>query len=238
MRKNIRRRYDAHVRVNGVCTEHNNLFDATPGGQSTRAALGTCIADSDRLFAAQTQAIEERRAGAQQSRMARSALLDATRAVVNVGKLVNIGDSPMFTMRVPVGPSDDELIAYARGLLNRVTAHADAFVAAGLPPDLLKNLESRIQGLVAAKDAVAAAHQRFAAAAVSLQQTQSQADKTVAALTSIAVNTPAAHPEVITKLRIARRVGPRTGRPADDTPTPNPAPAPAPPSTTPSNKAA
>ena len=238
MRKDVRRRHDAHVRVNGVCKEHSDVFDATPGGQSTRAALGTHVADTERLLAVQTRSIEERRAAGEDSRVARAALLDATRAVVNVGRLVNLDEATMTTMRMPRGPSDDELIAYSRGVVDRVSAHTDAFLAAGLPPDLLKNLETSIQGLVTAKDAAAAARERFAASAASIRATQSEADKTVAALTSIAVNLPAAQPEVVTKLRIAKRVGPHVNRRADDTPTPNPAPAPAPPSATPSNKAA
>ena len=236
MRKDVRRRHDAHVRVNGVCKDHSDVFDATPGGQNTRAALGTCIADSERLFAVQTQATEERRAAAEQSRVARGKLFDATRAVVNIGKLVKVAGTTMTTMQMPDGPSDDELVAYARGLVNRVSAHADAFFAAGLPPALLNNLETSIQELATAREAVVAAGQRFAAASVSIRETQNQADTTVAALASIAVNTPAANPEIVAKLRIAKRVGPRADRKADDTP--SPAPAPAPPSPTPSDKAA
>ena len=46
----------------------------------------------------------------------------------------------MDTMQLPGAANDDELLAYSRGLLERVSAHADAFVAEGLPPDLLKHL--------------------------------------------------------------------------------------------------
>jgi hypothetical protein len=234
MRKDIRRRHDAHVRANGVCTEHSALFDATPGGQKTRAALATCVADVDRLLAVQTRSLEDRRAAAEQCRVARRALQDAAKAVVKVGKLVNLDETTMGTMRIPGAVSDDELIAYTRGLLDRVSSHADAFVAEGLPPDLLKNLETGIQGLAAARDAQSAARQRFAAAAQSIRENHDQADKTIAALEAIAVNLPAAHPEVVTKLRIARRVGPRV----DAAPKPKPAPSPAPPSTTPTGQAA
>ena len=49
MRKRISRRHEAQVRVQRVCAEHSAFFDGTPGGQATRAILGThgrCAATS------------------------------------------------------------------------------------------------------------------------------------------------------------------------------------------------
>ena len=129
-------------------------------------------------------------------------------------------------MQLPGPTSDNQLIAYARGLLDRVSEHADAFVAQGLPPDLLNNLGDAIQAFAAARDAQAASRQRFTAASESIRETLDAADKTVDVLEAIAVNTPAADPVVVTKLRIARRVGPRVPAPGA---TPSPAPAPTPP---------
>src|SRR5712692_1207469 len=226
MRKEIRRRHDAHVRAHGVCTEHSALFDATPGGQKTRAALGTYVADVARLLALQERSIQDRRAATEQIRFSRRALRDAAKGVVKVGKLVNLDDAMMAAMQLPGPASDDELLAYSRGLLDRVSSHADAFVAEGLPPDLLKNLANRIQAFAAARDAQAAAGQRFTAATESIRETLDKADNTVGALEAIAVNIPAARPEVLTRLRIAKRVGPRAAEPA-----PKPAPSPAPAST-------
>ena len=232
MRKRIRRRHDAHVRAYSVCTEHSALFDATAGGQKTRAALGAHVADLDRLLALQERSIEDRRAAVEQCRLSRRTLRDAANAVVKVGKLVNLDDEMMATMQLPGPVSDDELLAYSRGLLDRVSSHADAFVADGLPPDLLKNLAEAIEAFAAARDAQAASRQRFTAAAEAIRETLDKANKTVGVLEAIAVNTPAAHPEVLTKLRIAKRVGPRAAEPTD-----KPAPPPTPPST-PTDKAA
>ncbi len=232
MRKRIRRRHDAHVRAYSVCTEHSALFDATAGGQKTRAALGAHVADVDRLLALQERSIEDRRAATEQCRLLRQTLRNAASAVVKVGKLVHLDDTVMATMQFPGSPSDDELLAYSRGLLDRVSAHAEAFVADGLPPDLLKNLSDAIQTFAAARDAQTASRQRFTAAAESIHETLDKADKTVDVLEAIAVNTPAAHPEVVTKLRIAKRVGPRATEPAE-----KPASPPTPPST-PADKAA
>src|SRR5712691_3155186 len=101
MRKEIRLRHDAHVRANGVCTEHRALFDATPGGQKTRAALGAHVPDVDRLLALQERSIEDRRAAVEQCRLSRRTLRDAANAVVKVGKLVNLDDAIMATMQLP-----------------------------------------------------------------------------------------------------------------------------------------
>jgi len=96
-----------------------------------------------------------------------------------------------------------------RGLLDRVSAHADAFVAEGLPPDLLKNLSDRIAAFESARNDRNAARERFTAAAASIHETQQKADDTIAALEAIAINLPDAQPELVTKLRIAKRIGPR-----------------------------
>ena len=214
MRKQVRRRHDAHVRAQGVCTEHSAIFDATAGGQKARASLGTHVAEVDRLLALQERSVEDRRAATEQCRLSRVTLREAAKAVVRVGKLVNLDASIMETMRLPPVTSDDELLAYSRGLLDRVSAHADAFVAEGLPPDHLKNLADAIEAFAAARDAQAASRQRFSAATESIRETLDDADKTVDVLEAIVVHTPAAHPEVLTKLRIARRVGPRVTAPA------------------------
>jgi len=218
MRKDIRRRYDAHVRTNNVCAEHSTLF-ATPGGRKMRATLGACLAQVDRLQAVQAWSVEERRASTAQRRAARRALCDGLRAVVVVGRLVELDETTMTTMRIPRMPSDAELIAYARGLLARVLPYADAFVAEGLPSDLLKKIEVSTEALAAARSAQTRARQQFTAAAESIHEAQTRAAKNVDAFYAIAVNLPAAYPEFLTKLRIARRIGPHV----DSAPTSEPA---------------
>ena len=221
MRKDIRRRHDAHLRAQSVCTEHSALFDVTTGGQTTRAAFGAQVADVDRLLALQQRSIEERRAATEQCRRSRRTLRNAGGAIVKVGRLVNLDAAIMATMHLPGPTSDDRLLAYARALLDRVSEHTDVFVAQGLPPDLLKTLGDTIEAFAAARDAQAASRQRFTAASESIRETLDDADKIVDVLEAIVVNTPAAHPEILTKLRIARRVGPRvTAAAAKPSPTP------------------
>lgn len=231
MRKRVSRHHDAQVRVQNVCAEHSAFFDATPGGGNTRALLGTHVDEVTRLLALQERSNEDRRAATVQCRASRQALRADVRAVVTVGRGVNLdaaNTETMGAMRFPNGATDDELLAYARGLLDRVSPHADAFVAAGLPPDLLKHLGDQIAAFTAARDAQAMARQRFTAASESILETLDQADQAVDVLETIARNTPGAPPEVLTKLRIARRIGPRSVTPA-------PAP---PPQTAPQDKAA
>ena len=98
MRKDIRRRHDAHLRVNGVCTEHSAVFDATPGGQKARTALATSVAGVDRLLALQERSIEDGRAATAQLRSGRRTLRDAAKAVVKIGRLVTLDQPTMATM--------------------------------------------------------------------------------------------------------------------------------------------
>src|SRR5262245_45421448 len=77
MKKRIRRRHEAYARAHGVCTEHSALFDATPGGQKTRAALGTHVAEVARLLTLQEQSIQDRRKATEQCRLSRQTLRDA-----------------------------------------------------------------------------------------------------------------------------------------------------------------
>jgi len=218
MRKHVRRRYDAQVRASNVCHEHSGIFDITPGGQKARTALAARVTDVGRLFALQERTLEDQRAATEQIRIGRRALRDRANVVVKIGKLVRVDETTMTTMQLPGSVSDDELVAYLRGLIDRVAPHADAFIAEGMPPDLLTNLQDGIQQFAAAKDRYAAARQGFTAATEMIRETQAKVDNTIDALEAIAVITPAAHPEMLTKLRMAKRVGPRAAASAKSVP--------------------
>lgn len=226
MRKKVRLRHEACVRAENVCTEHKELFDATPGGQAARAALGAHVAEVDRLLAFQAQSIEDRRAATEQCRRSRRALRAAAKAVVSVARVVHLDTVILATLQLPGNANDDELLAYSRAVLERISAHADALVADGLPPDLLKRLGDDISGFAAARDTQAASRQRFSAATESILETLDETSQAIDVLEAIVINTPDAPPELLTRLRMARRVGPRV------TPVPK-----APPST-PTDKAA
>lgn len=154
--------------------------------------------------------------------------------MAKVGTLVDPDDEilTMGSMHVPGGVSDDELIAYTRGLVDRVTPHADTFVKVGLPANLLKSLADAIQQFVKTRALRDAAVQRFQSATESIRETQNKADKAIDAIEAVALNLPQANPDFVRKLRIARRVGPRTvAKPETPVETPEkPASSPTPPS--------
>jgi hypothetical protein len=209
MRKKVRRRHEAHIRAQAVCAEHSELFDSTLGGQNVRAALGAHTAEVDRLLALQERSIEDRRAATEQCRRSRRALRAAAKAVVAVGRIVQLDAAEMGAMQLPKRVSDDELVAYSRGLLGRVSPHGDAFVTKGLPPNLLTRLGNEIETFAAARATQSASSGRFSAASESILETLGNAARTADVLEAIVVNTPDAPPEILVKLRLARRVGPR-----------------------------
>src|SRR6187200_2231930 len=127
MRKKVRRRHNAQVRALNVFAEHSELFDATPGGRNMRAALGAHVAEVNRLLALQERSLEDRRGATEQCRRSRRALRAAAKAVVAVGRIVQLDAAEMGAMQLPKRASDDELLAYSRALLERVSPHADAF---------------------------------------------------------------------------------------------------------------
>jgi len=204
------RRHDAHVRVNGVCTENRAVLDPISGVQDARTTLGTCVSNVDAQLTERKQAINDRLASTEQIRRSRRALHDLAKGIVQVAPLVNEGTPLMETLQRPGRVRrDGELIPYMRGLAERVSPRADAFVAAGLPADHLQKLGDEIDRFVAGKDLQTNAVQRSAAAEEAIRTSQETARKTIAALEAVAMGIKAAHPEILTKLRVAMRVGPR-----------------------------
>jgi len=210
MTRAVRRRHEAHVRASNVFNDYSDAFKVTAGWQKSRTALAACVTEARRLFARQEQSIQDRRAAAEQIRAGRQSLRKGIAVIVKVGKLVTVDETTMATLQIPRSVSDVELLACARGLLNRVTPYADSFVAEGLPPGVLQSVQDRIDRFVAAKDEYAAARENFTAASESIRRTQARADLLVDALEAIVADTSEALPEVLPILRMAKRVGPRT----------------------------
>src|SRR5262249_8088638 len=142
------------------------------GGRMVLATLAACIADESRLLVLQQRCVEDRRAAAELLREGRRALRNAARAVVKFGRVVDLDETTMKTMRVPKSMSDDELFACMGALIDRVSAHQGAFVAKGLPPELLSRMADQVRRFLNAKGALASARQQFTAAAVSMRETQ------------------------------------------------------------------
>lgn len=210
MRKRLRRRHDAQVRASNVCSDHSDILDVTPGGEYTRTVLAARVAEVTRLFAAQAESIEQRRAAVAEIRTGRQWLRNAAKVIVKVGKLVTVDETTMATMRLLGSVGDDELLAYTRGLLNHIAPYVAAFVAQGMPPDLVTNIETAIQRFAGSKDAYETARQRFTTATDMIREAQDKATDTIEVIEAVAVITPAASGELLTCLRMAKRIGPRS----------------------------
>jgi len=215
MRKDIRRRLDAHVRTSDVCARHRAMFDATDGGRNMRAALVTCVAEVEQQLVLQEQCTENRRSATAQLVRARRVLRDCANAIVRVGRVVQIDGVTMGTMRLPGSIGDGPLLAYMRGLLDRVAPYEDAFVATGLLPGLLRDCTHEIDRFVAAKHSLAQARQQFTASTKTMLRVLERAGRAIDVLESIAIHRQATIPEVLPALRTARRIGPRSNRAAD-----------------------
>ena len=221
MRKRISRRHEAYGRAKRVCTEHSALLDTTAGGQKLRISLEGHVGKVDRLLALQEESIMERRAATAMVRSGRLAIRHALKAVVMVGRLVTPADGTvMSTMRLPGPVSDNDLMAQASGILDRVTPYADDFIAAGLPPDLLEKLAAAIDALASARSAQSTARRNFTAATESIRDIQHDARRTIDAIEAIAINMPKTRSssDMLTMLRVARRVGPRVEAASADEP--------------------
>jgi hypothetical protein len=105
--------------------------------------------------------------------------------------------------------SDTALIAHMSALVNEVSPHEAAFVAEGLPSDLLARITDEVRELRNAKNALTMARLDFTTTFVSMRQTQQRADKTIAATEAIAITLRDKHPGVLQALRTAKRIGRR-----------------------------
>jgi hypothetical protein len=232
VKKTTSLRHDSQVRSNDVATQHSDTLDAKPSTKKARLALNDYVNESNRLMASQARALDERKAATQQCRICRIALRAAGKAVVKVGKLVQLPDTVMETLTVPGSVSDNRLLAHMQALYDRVLPYKDAFEGQGLPPDVLANLTNGIQALQAARSAHAATIQDAASVDVALTDNQDKASATIHALESVVATTTPINQDLLTKLKVARRVGPRSTDPAAAAPggtTPAPsAPSPSP----------
>jgi len=225
MRKDFSRRQAAHVRTDGVCAEHREFFDATAAGRGVRAALAASVAKVDRLLVLQRGWIEDTRAATEQRRRARRAIRDAMTAIATIGRTMRLPDTATATMRRHEPMADGVLLACARALVDRVSPHADAFVAAGLPAAVFAALDASIPRLDAAIQAQAGYRQRFSAASDIIRDALNDADTAITVLDVVARHTPDAPPELLVRLRIAKRVGHRARRQSGTAPDARLAPA-------------
>jgi hypothetical protein len=125
--------------------------------------------------------------------------------------------------------SNTELLSDAQAIRDKVAPYRQALLDAGLPAQVLDDLPAQIVGLAAARDAKDAAQRNFTAAGKDLEAALAAGDGGIEVLHNILKATPQAHPNAVTKLAVAKRVGPRV----KDDPQAQTAPAPTPATDTP-----
>jgi len=215
MRKNIRRKHAPQRRAYAVCSGARSVIEATDSGRKTLAKLGASVDEVEGLYTEQQQALKTRRAASADCDAARGSIRDLLKAIVGVSAVVVLDDGAAKAMRLPEIGGDDLLLADANAIYDTAAAHAAAFVDAGLPENVLPNLQAQIKAFKAAKDVLANVRRTFTATTLAARTALHAGDEANAVLDAILAHAPNADPQVLTRFRFARRIGPsHAGEPA------------------------
>ncbi|HYM25590.1 MAG TPA: hypothetical protein VEU08_20365 [Vicinamibacterales bacterium] len=215
MRKNIRRKREAQRRAHAVCISVRGVIEATDSGKTTLAKLGTAVDQVEGLYAEQQQALNTRRVAQRDCDAARSRIRDLLKAVVDVSKVVQLEDGSATVMNVPAHGPDDLLLADANAIHDAAAAHAAAFTAAGLPENVLTDLQAQIGAFKAAKAVIANVRRAFTATTQAARTALKTGDEATPVLEAILAHGPNADPKALTRFRFAKLIGPSR---AGDTP--------------------
>jgi hypothetical protein len=209
----VKVRHESHVRSNDLCAQNSDGIDVNPGAKKTRLALNDYVTESTRLIAVRDQAITERKAATRQCRLCRQGLRGSGNTIVKVARRVTLPNTVMQALTVPGQMSDEKLQAHMQALHDHVLPYKDAFEAEGLPAGALTKLTDGIKALAAARATRAATIQDAASADASLSENQGLASTAISALEAVIPTDTQANRELVTKLKVARRVGPRKAQP-------------------------
>jgi hypothetical protein len=228
MRDRFKRRQQAHVSSLDECTKVQSAFDANPGGQKAFGRLGTSVTTVRRSFADLQVCLNDKQKALETIQSGRLALRTLLKGVVRVSALADLEPVAAKVMQLPRKSSDELLLADAQAILDQVIAHKDVFLAEGLAPNVLTDLPAQIAQLTADRAAYSDAVRRYTATTDDIRRALDAGDDAVEVCASYLESLPGTDPAVIQKLRIARRVGPRSeAAPKPDTPAPATPPAPA-----------
>ena len=225
MTRKTGRRQDAHLRCHEVLVGQRATFDATPGGQTAFAQFEASIADVDRLSKEQSESLEARLQALGRVKDTRVTLYGTLKHVVKISAFVKLDEGSAKVMRLPRKTDDQTMIADARAIRDAVTPNADAFKAAGLPANVLVDLNTQIDAFAAARTAAQSERKKFGAITKAIRIALRSGDQALEVLGTILNATPGADPKVIEWLRTARLVGPsrvKADAQATTAPTPEP----------------
>lgn len=213
MTKYIGRRQDAHVRSHDALVGQRTIFDATPGGQAAFAQFEASIADVNRLSKEQSECLQARLKALDTVKDTRVTLYGTLKHVVKISAFVKLDEGSAKVMRLPRKTDDQTMIADARAIRDAVTPNADAFKAAGLPANVLVDLNTQIDAFAAARTAAQSERKKFGAITKATLIALRSGDQALEVLGTIFNATPGADPKAIEWLRTARQVGPSRVKP-------------------------
>ena len=224
MKTTNRRRQEAHVRTQAVCVDHRDTLEATQGGKDMVVQLGTSVAVVKQGFTDQQRGSKEVHAGAAAAGKARRTLRARLKSIVRISRILKPDAGLAEPLRMPRVASDELLLADARMIAGHATTVADAFVAHGLPANVLTDLPAQIAALEQAKLAQAAGNERRLTANAAILTALNAGDDAIDALEAILVSASETDPNALIAWKNAKRVGPsRAASTTAETPAPAPA---------------
>ena len=226
MTRQTGRRQDAHVRSRDVLVGQRTIVDASQGGKDAFAQFEGSIADVSRLSKEQSECLEARLKAVDTVKNTRVRLYGTLKHVVKISPFVKLDGGNAKVMRLPRNAVDQTLFDDARAIRDTVTPNADAFKAAGLPANVLVDLNTQIDAFAAARAAAQSERKKFGAITKAMFIALRSGDQALEALSTILNATPGADPKAIEWLRTARQVGPTRVKTGAKTPSTAPTPEP------------
>ncbi|HYM26097.1 MAG TPA: hypothetical protein VEU08_22925 [Vicinamibacterales bacterium] len=237
MKTTHRRRQEAHERVYAVCLKFRDAISSNPAGEKTIVKLDKSVTDVGTRLTDQQGFLADRLAATAACEAGRLGIRDNLQAVAKISAFVTLPEGSAKVNLLPTDVSDKQLTSQAEAVLERVKPNAAAFIAEGLPSNVLTDLEQQIADLKKAKQAQATARRQYAAATNAIKADLIPGDEAIQVIDTILKKTsPALDGDALTELRNAKRVGPARAT-AKAPAQPEPVPAPPAPTETPTKVA-
>ena len=207
MQKDIRRRHEANRRAQAICEQNRGVIETNDGGKKALARFAATVDGVDVLLADQEQARNDRQKARADLEVQRRTLRDILKAVVDVSPFVMLGDGSAGTLLLPEITTDEQLTAVANAIDRAATANAAAFVAEGLPANVIPNLQVQIDRFVQLRKTASTARRAFAAAGRAARTLTKSGRKALKVMDAILAQAPNADPKQLEQLRAAKRIG-------------------------------
>jgi len=208
MRQTIQRKLGSQRAVQDVCDEYRDTIQATDGGRKAYAKLNSSIDSVDRLSSEQQQALNARRVASADCRQRRQTIHDLIKSIVEVSAVVTLSEGSAKIVRMPEMGTNESLLAEANAIYEMASANAAAFVDEGLPKNVIPDLGTQITAFKAARARLSNARKTFAAVTKAAIASLRSGHEGIAVIDAILAHTPSADPKALTKLRLAKRIGP------------------------------